>query len=79
MAKKFEPAKVEEKPEIKKTKLQIHEIEKDAAIVNVDGWRIRVYFGKDFSKEGISQGREIEVSYEGDINDVHSLKFHKLK
>ena len=60
----------------KKTVLAIHEIEENAFIVNIEGWRMRVYFDKDFKSQN---GKEIEVSYFGDLNDPHSVRFEKLK
>lgn len=75
--------KPEPKVEASKTiELPIHEVHEDAVIVNVDGWRIRVYFDKGLSKEKKSQytvGRLLEASYFGDIENVHSLRFLPIK
>lgn len=64
-----------ETPEIKEVELEILEREKNAFIVRVNGWRMRVYFDKDY--EQISG--KIKAKYTGDIEDVHSVKFEKLK
>lgn len=66
-------------PVIKETILVVHEVEDKAIIVNVNGWRMRVYFDKGFKKEGLHFGKELTVKYTGDIEDVHTVKFEKLK
>lgn len=59
--------------------LEVIEVKSDSVIVKVDGWRIRIYFeGEDLAEE-MHVGRKIKVGYSGDIEDVHSLKFDKLK
>lgn len=58
--------------------LTVLEVEKDAVIVNAFGWRRRVYFDKTFSKK-LSEGEVISVEYTGNKDDVHSMKFKKLK
>lgn len=72
---KLEFKKQEIKDLPKRTVLTIVEKEDDAFIVNLEGWRMRIYFDKDFKQ----QGKEIEVSYFGDLNDPHSVRFEKLK
>ncbi|AZV43728.1 hypothetical protein BAOM_3119 [Peribacillus asahii] len=68
----------QEKETIKETELVIHEVEEKSVIVNLDGWRMRVYFDKDF-KGHVSKGTTIKVKYTGDIENPHSVKFEKLK
>jgi hypothetical protein len=70
---KFSTQKVDE---VKEIELEVLEKEADAIIVRVDGWRMRVYFDKDFKRE-ISN--KVLVKYTGDIEDAHSVKFEKLK
>jgi hypothetical protein len=76
MAKEFTKTVVELP---KEAVLTVHEVEDNGVIVNVDGWRMRVYFDKGVTKEGFHYGKEIVVNYFGDISDVHSIKFEKLK
>jgi len=61
------------------TVLPIHQVEEDAVIVNVNGWRMRVYFDKGANKEFYSLGKEIEFKYYGDIDNPHEVKFEKIK
>ena len=65
-------------PKLKSTVLAIHDIEEDAIIINVEGWRMRVYLDENF-KGKIGKGMSIEVQYYGDIQNPHGLKFEKLK
>ena len=63
------------KVEIKKEKTDILEttvvdVEVDAVIVSIQGWRIRVY-GDDLN---LKLGQNIFVEYSGDLEDVHSVK-----
>lgn len=74
MSKKFNIQK-EESPETKEVELEVLEKEQDAFIVRVNGWRMRVYFDKDYEKHS----GKIKVKYTGDIENVHSIKFEKLK
>lgn len=67
---------VEEK--LQTIELVAHEVEKDAVIVNIQGWRMRVYFDEGF-KGNVSNGSNIKVEYLGDIENPHSIKFEKLK
>lgn len=59
--------------------LTIHDVEDNAVIVNVDGWRMRVYFDEGVTNEKYHYGKEVTVNYFGDLSDVHTLKFSKLK
>lgn len=63
----------------KKIELVIHELEENSVIVNVDGWRIRLYLDKDADIEKFRLGGTIVANYFGDIEDIHSVKFGKLK
>lgn len=70
------------KQELKTVELAAVEVESDAIIVVIDGWRMRVYFDKALSKsdkESIVAGKVVNVEYEGDIKNVHSLKLLPLK
>lgn len=63
------------KIEIKKEKTDILEttvvdVEVDAVIVSIQGWRIRVY-GDDLN---LKLGQNIFVEYSGDLEDIHSVK-----
>lgn len=56
-------------------------VEDNAIIININGWRMRVYFElKDKDLKLIQknkkdfEGRSIEVEYIGDLKDVHNLK-----
>lgn len=59
--------------------LSIHEVEEDAVIVNVNGWRMRVYFDKGANKEFYSLGKDIEFKHYGEAENPHEIKFEKLK
>jgi hypothetical protein len=63
----------------KQVDLTIQEVEDFAIIVNVQGWRMRVYYDVDFNYENLRYGQLITVSYFGDIEDVFSIRFVKLK
>jgi hypothetical protein len=73
---KVEEVKVELPKEIQ---LVIHEVEDFAIIVNVQGWRMRVYYDVDFNSENLRYGQTISVKYLGDIEDAHTVQFEKLK
>lgn len=74
MSNKFTPqSKVDE---LKEIELEILEVESEALIVNVDGWRMRVYFEKSYKHSSL---KKVLVKYIGDISDAHSVKFEKLK
>lgn len=83
---KFNQTVSEKQPEpkvevSKEVELEIHEKEDNAIIVNIDGWRMRVYFDeslKQEQKENLSRGKVL-VRYFGDIEDVHSLRLLPLK
>ena len=68
-------------PVVNKIELDVHEVEEQSVIVNIQGWRIRAYFDKALTEEQkahYSKGR-ITVEYTGDIEDVHSIKLLPLK
>lgn len=67
------------KEEIKEVELIIYEVEDESVIVNVDGWRIRLHFDKGVNKENFRVGQSIIAEYKGDIGNVHSIRFEKLK
>jgi hypothetical protein len=73
MSNKFTAQKV---VEVKEIELEILEIESDAFIVNVNGWRMRVFFEKGHKHSSL---KKVLVKYTGDLKDVHSVKFEKLK
>lgn len=73
--------KKENKLETKSVELEIVEVEEDAVIVLLDGWRVRAYFDKSLSvgsKDKARCGRLINVKYTGDLKDVHSVKLMNL-
>jgi hypothetical protein len=63
----------------KEVELVIHEVQDNAIIVNVQGWRMRVYFDIDFNSENLRYGQTFSVKYLGDIEDAHTIQFEKLK
>jgi hypothetical protein len=63
----------------KEIQLIIHEVEDFAIIVNIQGWRMRVYFDEGFKHEDLRNGQTVSVKYLGDIEDPHSIRFEKLK
>jgi mRNA-degrading endonuclease HigB of HigAB toxin-antitoxin module len=73
---KEEEVKVEQPKEVE---LVIHEVEDNAIIVNVQGWRMRVYYDVDFKSENLRYGQTVSVKYLGDIEDAHTVQFEKLK
>lgn len=77
---KFNKQQIGKEPELKEVLLEVHDVEEDALIVNINGWRKRVYFDELLTKEQKEQfGRLINVKYFGDLEDVHSLKLLPLK
>lgn len=60
--------------ETKQLKAIVHEVEDNSIIVNVQGWRMRVY-GKNLN---VGVGREVEINYTGDLKDIHSIKLIDL-
>jgi hypothetical protein len=61
---------------------EIHEVEQESIIVNIEGWRIRAYFDstlKQEDKEKYNVGNLVEIQYLGDLKDIHSIKLLKLK
>lgn len=72
----------ESKTQVKTAALQVVKLEEKSVIVLVNGWRMRVFFDKDLSKEEIAKlhvGRTILVEYAGDLEDVHTLELKPLK
>jgi hypothetical protein len=63
----------------KEVELVIHELQENAIIVNVQGWRMRVYFDADFNSENLRNGQNVIIKYLGDIENPHSIQFEKLK
>jgi hypothetical protein len=60
----------------------IHEVEQESIIVNIDGWRIRAYFDSTLTqedKEKYKVGNLVDLQYLGDLKDIHSIKLLKLK
>lgn len=56
----------------------VHESTDDAIIINVNGWRMRVWFDELLPKsdrQKIKKGNSILVEYIGDLDDVHNLEF----
>lgn len=60
---------------VKEINLTPIEIEQDAYIVLIEGWRMRVYFEEGY----IAKGGSIDVEYTGNIKNPHSVQFKKLK
>jgi hypothetical protein len=77
MATNKEVIKEVEQP--KETELVIHEVDENAIIVNVQGWRMRVYFDINFNSENLRYGQSVLVKYLGDIKNPHTIQFEKLK
>ncbi len=70
-------AKKEEK--INTISLTALTVEENAIIVNVDGWRRRVYLDlSDKDKEKLKEGTSVNVQYIGSIGE-DDFKFLKLK
>lgn len=63
---------------VKEIELEIHDIEENAIIVNVQGWRMRVYFEEGYELT-VGKGGLITVEYTGDIKKANTVKFKKLK
>lgn len=70
--------KPERKINIKEAELTVVEVEKSSVIVNVNGWRMRVYFAENTVIIKPNLGQKIKVQYTGNIEDVHSVVFKKL-
>jgi hypothetical protein len=70
---------IEKVEQPKEVELAIHEVEENAIIVNVEGWRMRVYFDVNVDKEKLKYGQNVLVKYLGDIENPHSVRFEKLK
>ena len=73
MAAPIEETVVEELQEVE---LDVLEVEENAVIVKVDGWRMRVYFDENYKYD---QGKIVKAKFYGDINDAHTVRFEKLK
>lgn len=70
---------IQDTVKVKNVKLPILKLEDNSAIVKLNGWRKRVYFNlskKD--KKKLKKGMLINIRYEGDIKDVHTVKFLSL-
>lgn len=66
---------------IKSAHFKVLKKEDNAAILNVCGWRMRVYFDETFTEEQItkvSNGKYITVDYVGNLEDVFSIKLQRL-
>jgi hypothetical protein len=70
---------VTEVEEPKEVELVIHEVEDFAIIVNIQGWRMRVYFDEGTEMDKFRFGQSVLVKYLGDIEDPHTIQFEKLK
>jgi len=67
--------------DIKSTEFKVLKKEDNSAILNVLGWRMRVYFDKNLTNEQISKvmnGKYITVDYIGSLEDVFSIKLQHL-
>jgi hypothetical protein len=62
--------------ELQEAELDVLEVEEQAVIVKVDGWRMRIYFEENYE---YTQGRKVLAKFYGDINDAHTVRFEKLK
>lgn len=66
-------------PKINSIELPILQLEDNSAIVKLNGWRKRVYFDlPKKEKAKLKKGMLINIKYEGDIKDVHTVKFLPL-
>lgn len=72
-------AQVKITEKVKEASLIVQEVESDAVIVTVDGWRMRVYFDEKVQVLVPKVGNSIKVKYTGDIKDPHTIRFEKLK
>lgn len=68
-----------QKDEIKEIELEIHEIEDMSVIVNVDGWRMRIYFDDNVKKDNFRMNQKVVAKFKGNREDVHSIRFEKIK
>lgn len=72
MAQTNSKANITEK--IKEIDLTPVEVENDAYIVQIEGWRMRIYFD-----EGHEVNRsKVTVKYTGNIKNPHTVKFEKV-
>lgn len=72
-------AQVKITEKVKEASLIVQEVESDAVIVAVDGWRMRVYFDEKAQVLVPRAGNSIKVRYTGDIENPHTVRFEKLK
>lgn len=63
---------------LQSVELEVHEVEENSIIVNVQGWRMRIYFDKSI-KEIPSLHSIVKVNYLGNIENPHTVRFEKLK
>jgi hypothetical protein len=68
----------QEDQQVNKAVFKVVEVEDESVIVLAQGWRKRVYFDGAM-KDQFKEGQMLEVEYTGDINDIHSVEFLKLK
>lgn len=55
----------------------IHEVDNDAIIININGWRMRVWFDEELPKSErnkLKKGNTILIEYIGELDDVHNLE-----
>lgn len=59
---------------VKEIELTPVEVEQDAYIVQIEGWRMRIYFneGHEINRSNIT------VNYTGNIKNPHTVKFERL-
>jgi len=72
---------IEETIIVKSTEFKVLKKEDTAAILNVCGWRMRVYFDDiltDEQKNKIINGKCITVEYVGNLEDVFSIELQRL-
>ena len=67
--------------EFKSTEFKVLKKEDTAAILNVLGWRMRVYFDETVTeeqKQKVMNGKYITVEYVGSLEDVFSIELQHL-
>lgn len=67
--------------EIKTSSFKVLKKEENSAIVNIEGWRMRVYFDgilTEDEKAKIIKGKNILIDYVGDLADVFSVQLQPL-
>ena len=60
----------------KKAEFRVAEVEPQSVIVLAQGWRKRAYFD---GKKDIREGQMLEIEYTGDLENIHTVEFLKLK